>query len=137
MSNIAHLHLTQSIPFPPTRVWQALTDPTLLAAWWAPGDIRAVVGHRFALDMGPWGKQHCVVKVADAPRVLVYTYAESVLDTTLSWRLAPDGDGTRLTMDHEGFNLDTPMGQTAYQGMSAGWPSVLARIAQALAAGRP
>lgn len=133
MPNFANIRLTQLIPFPPARIWQALTEPALLAKWWAPGDIRPLPGHRFALDMGPWGKQRCEVKTVEAPRQLAYTYAEGVLDTTLTWSLAPEGDGTRLTMDHDGFNLDTPAGQTAYQGMVAGWPVVLSRIGPALA----
>ena len=35
-----------------SAVWRALTDPELIARWWAPGDVRPVVGHRFELDMG-------------------------------------------------------------------------------------
>ena len=38
-------------------VWRALTEPELLARWWAEGDIKPVVGHRFTLDMGKWGRQ--------------------------------------------------------------------------------
>ena len=37
---------------PPAAVWRALTDPALHARWWAAGDVRPVVGHRFTLDMG-------------------------------------------------------------------------------------
>jgi len=31
------------IPHPPEAVWRALTDPEMLARWWAPGDVRAEV----------------------------------------------------------------------------------------------
>ena len=37
----------------PKRVWRAITDPEMVARWWAPGDVRAEVGHRFDMDMGP------------------------------------------------------------------------------------
>jgi uncharacterized protein YndB with AHSA1/START domain len=54
------IHLEQYIDHPPAKVWKALTDPTLIARWWAPGDVRPIVGHRFTLDMGqPFGKQPC------------------------------------------------------------------------------
>jgi len=43
------------IPHPPAAVWRALTDPDLLARWWAAGEVKPVVGHRFTLDMGNWG----------------------------------------------------------------------------------
>ncbi|UQU65832.1 SRPBCC domain-containing protein [Couchioplanes caeruleus] len=42
-------------------VWRALTEPELLARWWATGDIKPIVGHRFTLDMGSWGQQPCEV----------------------------------------------------------------------------
>ena len=31
----------------PSTVWKALTEPELLARWWAPGDVRPVVGHNY------------------------------------------------------------------------------------------
>lgn len=30
----------------PSVVWKCLTDPNLLARWFAPGDMKPVVGHR-------------------------------------------------------------------------------------------
>ena len=47
----------------------------------------------------------------------------------------PEGTGTRVFLTHKGFDLQTPMGRQAFDGMSMGWPSVLARIAQAVPAG--
>ena len=29
----------------PASVWKALTDPELVAKWWAPSDLRAGTGH--------------------------------------------------------------------------------------------
>ncbi|HEV3385768.1 MAG TPA: SRPBCC domain-containing protein, partial [Gemmata sp.] len=55
------IRLSQFIDHPPAKVWQALTDPRLHAKWWAAGDVKAVVGHRFTLDMGKWGQQPCEV----------------------------------------------------------------------------
>jgi uncharacterized protein YndB with AHSA1/START domain len=49
-----------------------------------PGDVEAVVGHRFTLDMGPWGKQRCEVTQVEPERLLVYRFAVGVLDTTLA-----------------------------------------------------
>lgn len=117
----------------PSEVWKVLTDPALHARWWAAGDVRPIVGHRFDLDMGRWGKQACEVLEVKHERVLKYRFAAGVLDTIITWRLTPEGSGTRLELTHEGFNLDSPMGRQALEGMKPGWPKVLARLEAVLA----
>ncbi len=106
-----------------------MTDPILHAKWWAAGDVRAVVGHRFTLDMGQWGKQPCEVIAVEPGRLLAYSFAPGTLDTTITWRLEPENDGTRLHLEQVGYDLDSPMGKMAFEGMRNGWPSVLERIA--------
>jgi len=128
MSEPAAIRLDHYYPHPPAAVWKALTDPELHARWWAAGDVRPIVGHRFELDMGPWGKQPCEVVAVEPERLLRYRFSVGRLDTFLDWRLAPEGEGTRLTLTHEGFDLDSPMGRQAFEGMKPGWPKVLARM---------
>jgi uncharacterized protein YndB with AHSA1/START domain len=113
---------------PPARVWRALTDPALVAKWWAAGDVRAEVGHRFDMDMGPWGLQPCEVLAVEPERLLRYRFAQPTLDTTITFELAPEGSGTKLTLTHEGFDLDKPMSRRAFEGMRPGWPGILAKI---------
>jgi uncharacterized protein YndB with AHSA1/START domain len=135
MNPEAIIELDQFYAHSPATVWHALTDPALHARWWAAGDVRAVVGHRFELDMGKWGKQPCVVLEVEPERLLKYRFSEGSLDTTISWRLAPEGEGTRLTLVHEGFDLESPFGRQALDGMRGGWPNVLKRLAQVIADG--
>ncbi|MEU0598235.1 SRPBCC domain-containing protein [Streptomyces sp. NPDC006393] len=123
------IELERFLPHPPAAVWNALTDPDLHARWWAAGDVKPVVGHRFTLDMGNFGKQPCEVTEVDEQRLLAYRFAEGALDTTITWRLEPEGEGTRLRLTHAGFDLDSPMGRQAYEGMGKGWPHVLDRLA--------
>ena len=123
----------QFIACPPETVWQALTDPELHARWWAGGDVRAEVGHRFTLDMGPWGQQRCQVTAVEPGRLLRYSFEGGGLDTTITWRLEPEGEGTRLFLQHEGFDLDSPLGRQALDGMGSGWPQVIARLGKVLA----
>lgn len=126
------IDLARFLPHPPAAVWAALTDPALHARWWAAGDIKPVVGHRFTLDMGNWGQQPCEVTEVDPERLLAYRFAEGTLDTTITWRLAPEGRGTRLFLTHAGFDLDSPMGRKAIEGMGEGWPHVLDGLAALL-----
>lgn len=104
----AVINCEQFIPHPPAAVWKALTDPDLHARWWAAGDVRPVVGHRFTLDMGKWGLQPCEVLTVEPERLLRYSFASGTLDTTITWRLRSEGTGTRLFLEHAGFDLDSP-----------------------------
>jgi uncharacterized protein YndB with AHSA1/START domain len=126
---VTDIELDQFIARAPAAVWRALTEPELLARWWAEGDIKPVVGHRFTLDMGKWGRQPCEVLEVEPERLLRYTFAEGVLDTTITWRLEPEGSGTRLFLVHAGF----AEGSAALEGMGGGWPGLLRRIEPALA----
>lgn len=97
------------------------------------GDVRAEVGHRFTLDMGQWGLQPCMVITVESERLLSYSFAPGMLDTTITWRLAAEESGTRLSLEHKGFDLDSPPGKAAFHGMGGGWPAVLARLEGTLA----
>jgi uncharacterized protein YndB with AHSA1/START domain len=128
MNKPAIIELEHYYAHPLSVVWQALTDPELHARWWAAGNVQAVVGHRFELDMGPWGKQPCEVIEVKHERLLRYRFAAGTLDTIVTWQLLPEGSGTRLKLTHEGFNLDSPIGRKALEGMKPGWPKVLMRL---------
>jgi len=133
MTQPAKIELEQFFPHPPADVWRVLTTPALHARWWAPGDVRAVVGHHFTLDMGKWGQQPCEVTAVEPERLLKYRFATTTLDTTLTFRLTPEGQGTRLSFVQEGFDLDAPLSRQAFEGMKPGWPRILERIGGLLA----
>lgn len=109
------------LPHPPAKVWRALTDPELLGRWLMPNTFAPVVGHRFTMDTRGWGTTQCEVLALEVERLLVYSWQNGPLDTTVTWRLVPEGDGTRLHMEHAGFDLAQPAHKMAYDGMSGGW----------------
>jgi uncharacterized protein YndB with AHSA1/START domain len=53
--------------------------------------------------MPGYGKQPCKVLQVDPPHRFVYTFTPA---WTLSWRLEPVGAGTRVFLEHSGFDLD-------------------------------
>jgi uncharacterized protein YndB with AHSA1/START domain len=133
MTEPGKIQLTRFVPHAPAKVWAALTDPAMLARWWVAGEVRAVPGHRFTLDMGQWGSQPCEVIAVEHERLFSYTFAVGTLDTTITWRLAAEGEGTSLSLEHGGFDLDSPAGKAAFHGMSNGWPNVVSRLETVLA----
>ena len=125
------ISVDQFIAAPPAKVWRALTEPELLARWWAAGDIAATVGHRFHLEMPGWGAVPCEVVEVEPERRFVYTFTEN---WTLVWRLVPEGAGTRLFLDHSGFDLDDKRSRDAFERMGPGWrDTVLPRLAGVVA----
>ncbi|QDG62252.1 SRPBCC domain-containing protein [Pseudarthrobacter sp. NIBRBAC000502771] len=127
------IRLERHYPHPAAAVWAALTTPELLARWWAQGNIAPVVGHRFTMDMDAWGRQQCEVLTVDPGASISFLFSEGQLDTTITWRLESVDGGTILHFEHAGFQLDTPMGRHAIEGMGNGWPGLLARIDGVLA----
>lgn len=127
------IRLERRYPHPAQAVWAALTTPELLARWWAPGNIAPVVGHRFTMDMDAWGQQQCEVLAVDPGKAISFLFSKGQLDTTITWRLEPADGSTVLHFEHAGFQLDTPMGRHAIEGMGNGWPGLLGRIDGVLA----
>jgi uncharacterized protein YndB with AHSA1/START domain len=124
----ATIECDEFLAYPPEVVWRAVTDPELQARWWAPGDVRPVVGHRFTITLHPFGELPCQVLAVEPERLIRYSLGGGSIDTTITWRLVPEGSGTRLLLTQEGFDLDSPLAKDAYARMNHGWPSVLDRI---------
>lgn len=121
----------QFVAAPPQKVWRTLTEPALLAKWWAPGDISATPGHRFHLEMPGWGSVPCEILTAEPPTLLVYTFTEK---WTLTWRLEAEGTGTRVFLEHSGFDLGDKRMADAFTRMGPGWrDQVLPQLADVAA----
>lgn len=116
--NIATIRVDRFYSHPPGKVWQALTEPALLARWWAPGDIAPIVGHRFTMDMGHWGKVPCRILEVELERRLVFTFGD---EWTITWSLVEERGGTRMYLEHTGFDLDDPRARFAFENMGPGW----------------
>jgi uncharacterized protein YndB with AHSA1/START domain len=129
-SRIGSVSVDQFIAAPPDKVWRAITEPELLATWWAEGDIAPTVGHRFHLQMPGFGAIPCIVTEVEPLVRFTYTFNGHWL---LTWRLVPEGHGTRLLLDHTGFQLDDDRERGAFDRMGRGWcDTVLPRLAQAV-----
>ena len=133
-TTVASIRVSEVLPYPPARVWQALSEPAQSARWWMAGDVRAVVGHRFTMDMGAWGQQPCEVLAVQPLRLLSCAFAPDTLHTAVTWRLDSEGGGTRLTLEHAGVDLDDAAGLRAYEDLRRGWPGLVGRLGEFLAA---
>ena len=119
----------REMPYPPEKIWRALTQPHLIEAWLMKNDFKPVVGHRFDLR-ADWGAVDCHVVAVESNKTLSYTWAAYGLDSVVTWTLTPTSMGTHLRMEQSGFRPDQ---QQAYQGAKHGWPQFFAALEQLLA----
>jgi uncharacterized protein YndB with AHSA1/START domain len=141
MSNAIRRELL--IPQPPAEVWLAVADSAMLAEWMFPNDFEPRLGHRFTFQVPPNPQANfdglivnCKVLLCDPPQRLAFSWtAGGLVDTRVSFRLEPEGDGTRLFFEHAGFDLSQPWGEQAFKGAEYGWAKMLKQLV-AVAAGR-
>jgi len=149
----------RALPGGPELAWRHLTDPSLLARWWAPADLRV---SELVLEARPGGR--IVLEYRDAGDVdgtdVVAGRAQGVVDDVrpgerLSYRLAPLlPDGGHAFTSH--VDLDLRPGDTGtvldvryritdstvdsadfVAGIEIGFGQTLDRLAAILAAGAP
>jgi uncharacterized protein YndB with AHSA1/START domain len=132
------------LPHAPETIWKALTDGALIKRWlMEPSGFAPVVGNRFTYQTKPagaWdGTIRCEVLEVIPQQRLIYAWRSgdgsnvgygAPLDTLVTWSLTKVPVGTRLRMVHSGFV--TPKNDVAYENMSNGWKTVIARLGQAI-----
>ncbi|HEY4249549.1 MAG TPA: SRPBCC domain-containing protein [Roseomonas sp.] len=119
----------REMPYPPERIWRALTQPHLIGEWLMQGDFQPVLHHRFDFR-AEWGSVGCEVLEIEPHRTLSYSWAAYGLESVVTWTLIPTSAGTQLRMEQSGFRPDQ---EQAYQGATHGWAAFLGRLDQVLA----
>jgi uncharacterized protein YndB with AHSA1/START domain len=126
----------REMPFPPEKLWRALTQPHLMEEWLMKNDFTPVVGHRFNLR-GEWGGVlDCEVLAIEPNRSLSYTWdfahddAAYNLKSVVTFTITPTDGGSRLRVEQAGFR---PEQKQAFGGAVAGWTQFLGNLEQVLA----
>lgn len=120
------------------KVWNALTDPEMLAKWIWKNDFKPVVGHKFQFRAEPnewWdGIVNSEVLLVEEPHKLSYTWESAGEKTTVTWTLTEESNGTvRLRLDQSGFSEETKARKGAIEGATHAWKSNGAELAKVLA----
>ncbi len=136
---IETIEVDQYFPHPPSTVWRALTEPALIERWLMPNDFEPRVGHQYTLRTAPVsatgfsGLIACEVLALVPERMLRISWEGDTLISTVTWRLQAEGHGTRMLLEHAGFDADDPSQALAFQIMNGGWRShVLRRLTDLL-----
>ena len=128
------LRIERVYPHPVALVWGALTDPKEIAQWLMPTDFLPIVGHTFTFrtDAAPSfdGIVRCTVLEVVPERRLSYawrggTAQRQLVDTVVTFTLAPVAAGTRLVLEHTGFS--GIRGFLVSMILGSGWKSSILR----------
>ena len=123
------LVIERVFPYPPEKLWRALTESTLLAQWLMNNDFEPVVGQKFQFRAEPvpnWnGVVDCEVLIVDPLKQLSYSWGSLGLGSVVLWTLTPAEGGTHVRMEQSGFRPDQ---QAAYQGANYGWQRFLGAL---------
>ena len=121
--------IEREIPYPPEKIWRALTQPHLIEEWLMKNDFEPVMGHRFNLR-ADWGAVDCQVLAIEPNKTLAYTWAAMGLESVVTWTLTPTSTGTHLRMEQSGFR---PGQERNYQGAQYGWQKFLGGLERVVA----
>jgi uncharacterized protein YndB with AHSA1/START domain len=126
----------------PEKLWEALTSSEFTKRYWFNTELRSdwKVGSPIALVMDGKTTDFGEILEADRPRRLSYTF-KHVSDEELKkepaskvvFTLVPHGKVVKLTLTHEGFIEGGKM----LDGISKGWPAILASLKSLLESGKP
>lgn len=128
----------REIPFPPEKIWRALTQPHLMEEWLMKTDFKPEIGHDFSLR-GDWGGVQCEVLAIEPEKTLSYTWNHPhddpayALESTVVFTLTATASGTHLRVEQTGFR---PEQKQAIGGAKWGWQENLANLEKLLAENR-
>jgi uncharacterized protein YndB with AHSA1/START domain len=133
------LRFEQFYPYPPSVVWQAISEPEALGEWLMPVfDFALEAGREFTFRVKPqpgWdGIVQCKVLEFQPERLLRFSWQGGALVTEVKFTLEPVPEGTRLVLEHNGFDGLRAVIISTF--LSGGWgkmtrsklPAVLARL---------
>jgi uncharacterized protein YndB with AHSA1/START domain len=125
-------------PYPPERVWRALTEPPVLAQWLLPNSFEPRVGHRFQFVRPVPGSAgeviECEVIALQPPFRLAYTWRGPAdpAPSVVTWTLQPVAGGTRLRLAHTRADEATAAHKGDAAAAARAWEHRLASLRRAL-----
>ncbi|MCQ0986277.1 SRPBCC family protein [Jiella marina] len=131
------LVLTKDVRKPREHVWRCLTDPNCLKVWWRENiEFEAKLGGRFVEPwVDPSGRERITraeVTAFHPPEGFVMVWADEdwEFDTIVSVSLTPIEEGTRVVIEHQGWEkVGEPDRATYLLDHRNGWEHHLGNLA--------
>jgi uncharacterized protein YndB with AHSA1/START domain len=126
--------MEREMPYPPEKIWRALTEGALIKQWLMENDFQPVVGHSFKFRSTPvpnWdGIIDSQVMVVEPNKKLSYSWGTMGMESAVTWTLTRTGTGTHVRMEHSGFGHDQ---EAAYKGATYGWQKFIGNMERVIA----
>lgn len=108
------------------KVWNAITKAEEISTWFIKADFKAEVGMPYTFTASE--EKGCITingEIKEAsPYTLVYTWIveNTDVETTVKWVLKPEGDNTKLYLEHSGIaNYPGESAIQMFESFSGGW----------------
>jgi uncharacterized protein YndB with AHSA1/START domain len=128
------LVIEKEMPYPPEKIWRALTEGPLIKEWLMDNDFQPVMGHSFQFRSTPvpnWdGIINSQVLAVEPNKKLSYSWGTLGLESVVTFTLTPTDAGTHVRMEHAGFRPDQ---EAAYKGAQYGWQRFIGNLEQVVA----
>jgi uncharacterized protein YndB with AHSA1/START domain len=123
------LVIEREMPYPPEKIWRALTQGPLIEEWLMKNDFQPAVGHQFSFRSTPvpgWdGVIDSEVLVIESNSKLSYSWGTMGTMSVVTWTLTPTKGGTHLRMEQTGFRSEQ---DAAYKGATYGWTKFIGNM---------
>ena len=134
MTHSHTLVIEKEFPYPPEKIWRALTEGALINEWLMENDFQPDLGHKFAFRATPhphWnGIIDSEVLVVEPHKRLSYSWNSAGLESVVAWTLIAKSGGTLLRMEQSGFKPDQ---EAAYKGANYGWQNFIGSLERVVA----
>ena len=114
---------------PIDAIWNAITKAEEISTWFLKADFKAEKGYQYVFNSGTEDCSPIVGEVISAdPYTLIYTWIveNTNTETTVSWKLEPTENGTKLYLEHSG--ISNYAGDTAiamFDSFNGGWKNCM------------
>jgi uncharacterized protein YndB with AHSA1/START domain len=128
------LVIEREMPYPPEKIWRALTQGNLIKEWLLENDFQPAVGHKFQFRSTPMPQWNGIIDgevlIVEPNTRLSYTWSSMGVQSVVVWTLTPTKEGTVVRMEQSGFRLDQ---EAAYKGANYGWQSFIGKLENVVA----
>lgn len=114
---------------PIDTIWNAITKAEEISVWFLKADFKAEKGYKYIFNSNEEDCSPIVGEVISAdPYTLVYTWIikGTPETTTVTWKLEPTENGTKLYLEHSG--ISNYKGDTAvamFESFNGGWDNCI------------